>query len=57
MVVCGCTIFVLRYFMSILVLNCLGGEGSACFAWFVLLVSLGCCSTPPPHGAIGLFAL
>ena len=47
----------MRYFMSILFCGRLGGEERAdCFAWFVFLVSCGCC-VALPHGAMGLFAV
>ena len=43
--------------MSILVLHYIDGEEEAgCFAWFVFLVSYGCCVVLP-RGAMGLSAV
>ena len=55
--VCNCSMFVVRYFMSILVCNHLDGEEKAgCFAYFVFLVSHdGCVALP--NGAMGLPAV
>ena len=55
--VCNCSIFVVRYFVSILVCNHLDGEERAgCFAFFVFLVSHDCC-VALPHDAMGLSAV
>ena len=49
--------FVVRYFMSILVLQSSFREGGAdCFAWFVFLVSRGGWAALP-RGAAGLSAV
>ena len=49
--------FVVRYFMSILVLQSFDGEERVgCFAWFVFLVSRDCCVVLP-RGAMGLSAV
>ena len=49
--------FVVCYFMSIQFCNHLDGEERAdCFAWFVFLVSCGCCVTLPSC-AMGLSAV
>ena len=51
---CGCSVFccallcVPSGFAVVLV-----GRGAGCFAWFVFLVSCGCCVALPP-GAVGL---
>ena len=44
--------FVLRYFVSILVLQSSCKERSGCFAFFVSLVSRDCC-VALPHGCTG----